>query len=126
MHTPSASRNSIQSGCHAATLNPGALSRLARSVSETHALRNGLAAGEVTLAIGENHYPPSLPLTHPLAEVLTRKAQLQTGLDIRRTRVGWAAARIRGQLRARAPSSSSTTDRSTTSSGSTGQVARDR
>ncbi len=66
MHAPSASRNSIQSGCHAPNLNPGALSRLARSVSEAHALLNELAAGEVTLAIGKNHYPPSLPLTHPL------------------------------------------------------------
>jgi len=53
MHAPSASRNSIQSGCHAPNLNPGALSRLARSVSEAHALRNGLTDGEVTLAIGE-------------------------------------------------------------------------
>jgi len=103
MHAPSASRNSIRSGCHAPNLKPGALSRLARSVPEAHALRNGLAAGEVTLAIGENHYPPSLPLTHPLAEVLTRTAQWQTGLDSRRTRVGWAAARLRGQLRARPP-----------------------
>ncbi len=85
MHAPSASRNSIRSGCHAPNLNPGALSRLARSVPEAHALRNGLAAGEVTLAIGENHYPPSLPLTHPLAEVLARTAQWQTGLDSRRT-----------------------------------------
>jgi len=84
MHAPSASRN-IQSGCHAPNLNPGALSRLARSVPEAHALLNGLAAGEVTLAIGENHYPPSLPLTHPLAEVLARTAQLQTGHDSRRT-----------------------------------------
>ena len=44
MHAPSASRNSIQSGCHAPNLNPGALSRLARSVPEAHALLNELAA----------------------------------------------------------------------------------
>ncbi len=67
MHAPSASRNSIQSGCHAPNLNPGALSRLARSVPEAHALLNGLAAGEVTLAIGENYYPPSLLLSTPEA-----------------------------------------------------------
>jgi len=80
-----------------------ALSRLARSVPDAHELLNGLAAGEVTLAIGEDHYPPSLPVTHVLVEVLALTAQLQTGLDSRRTRVGLAAARTRGQLRGRPP-----------------------
>ena len=64
MHAPSASRN-IQSGCHAPNLNPGALSRLARSVPKAHALRNGLAPGEVTLAIGENSLPAIAAVVHP-------------------------------------------------------------
>jgi DNA invertase Pin-like site-specific DNA recombinase len=80
-----------------------ALSRLARSVPDAHELLSGLAAGEVTLAIGEDHHPPSLPVTHVLVEVLALTAQLQTGLDSRRTRVGLAAARTRGQLRGRPP-----------------------
>ncbi len=85
------------------TLVVTALSRLARSVPDAYELLNGLAAGEVTLAIGEDHYPPSLPVTHVLVELLALTAQLQTGLDSRRTRVGLAAARTRGQLRGRPP-----------------------
>ena len=85
------------------TLVVTALSRLTRSVPDAYELLNGLAGGEVTLAIGQNFYPPSLPVTHVLVEVLARTAQLQTGLDSRRTRVGLAAARIRGQLRGRPP-----------------------
>jgi len=47
---------------------------------------------------------PAIAAPHPpFVEVLARTAQLQTGLDSRRTRVGWAAARLRGQLRARPP-----------------------
>lgn len=49
------------------TLVVTALSRLARSVPDAHELLNGLAAGEVTLAIDENYYPPSLLLSTPEA-----------------------------------------------------------
>ena len=47
--------------------------------------------------------PRSCASTRGLVEVLALTAQLKTGLDRRRTRVGLAAARIRGQLRARPP-----------------------
>ena len=80
-----------------------ALSRLARSVPDAHELLNGLAGGEVTLASAKISTRHRCPSPTPLVEVLALTAQLQTGLDSRRTRVGLAAARIRGQLRARPP-----------------------
>jgi len=58
-----------------------ALSRLARSVPDVHELLNGLAAVEVTLALGEDHDPPSLPVTHVLVEVLARTAQMSQPRD---------------------------------------------
>ena len=57
----------------------------------------------MTLAIGEYFHPASLPVTHVLVEVGARTAQLPTGLGSRGTRVGMAAARLRGQLRGRPP-----------------------
>jgi len=100
-----------------------ALSRLAGSVPRR--ARAAQRTGRRCAHSGNRRrsLPASLPLTPVLVEVLARTAQVQTGLDIRRTRVDLAAARTRVQRRARAPSSSSTTDRNATSSGSTGQLA---
>ena len=54
---------------------------------EAHALLNGLAAGEVTLAIGENYYPPSLLLSTPEASPDRDADQHVTGrLIVRRVK----------------------------------------
>ena len=87
---------------------------------DAHELLNGLAAGEVTLAIGENFYPASLPVTHVLVEVGARTAQLPTGLDSRGTRVAWPPRASEDS--SGAGHRSSTTDRNATSPGSTRQV----
>lgn len=85
------------------TLVVTALARLARSVPDAYELLNGLSVGEVALAIGDDRYPPSQAATQVLVEVLALASELQAGLGSRRTRVGVATGRTRGQLTGRPP-----------------------
>jgi DNA invertase Pin-like site-specific DNA recombinase len=79
------------------------LDRLARSVRDTRAIGDSLAAGGVRLSIGGAVYDPTDPMGKMFFNILATFAEFDVDLLRMRTREGMAIARANGKLKGKPP-----------------------
>ena len=79
------------------------LDRLARSVSDTRFIADGLVARGIRLVLGASVYDPADPMGKMFFNILATFAEFKFDLIRLRTREGMAIARSRGKLRGKPP-----------------------
>jgi len=79
------------------------LDRLARSVPDSRAIGDGLAARGVKLQLGASVHDPADPMGKLFFNILATFAEFEADLIKLRTREGMAVARAKGKLRGKKP-----------------------